>query len=254
MEANVLSKAQRSLLQSLYTRHGRKKSDCCVCEGLRAVTELTAARPDLIEFSLRTRETRDQAPSGAPCYVLEESEFDKLAGTVRSQGVLAVARVPEPLGHEEAAEDPFVLALDRVGDPGNFGTICRTARAAGLHELWLTAGSVDPFGDKAIRSALGAQFAMKLRYFADLAEMRSVGEKLGLGKVYLTDPHEGESCFKCPGLFDRTILVIGCESTGVGELRGAGRAMIPMPGGFESLNAAQAATIFLFEHVRRTQK
>lgn len=248
-----LTRAQRALLQSLYTRHGRKKSDCCVCEGLRSVTELTAARPDLIEFSLRTEATRDLSPSAAPCYVLPEPEFDKLAGTVRSQGVLAVARVPEPAGHGEQVTDPFVLALDRVGDPGNFGTICRTARAAGLHELWLTAGSIDPFGDKAIRSALGSQFAMKLRYFADLGEMREAGAKLGLEKVYLTDPHCGESCFTCADLFERTILVIGCESTGVGKLAGAARATIPMPGGFESLNAAQAATIFLFEHVRRTQ-
>lgn len=246
-----LSRSQKNLLQKLYTRHGRKKERMCVCEGLRAVGELQTAAPELIEFSLRTPATRDALPAVGPLCIVSEKEFGELAGTVNSQGVLAVARMPQEAAPDTPVADPFVLALDRVGDPGNFGTICRTARAAGLHELWLTSGSIDPYGDKAIRSALGAQFSMRIRTFADLDALRRQAAILGFPTVWLTDPHQGESCFSAASLFDRTVVVIGCESSGVGELAGAPRTTIPMPGNFESLNAAQAATIYLFEYVRR---
>ena len=66
-------------------------------------------------------------------------------------------------------------------------------------------------------------------------------------------PHGGESCFTLPGLFDRSVIVIGGEANGVtGHPRNSVSVTIPMPGNYESLNAAQAATVLLFEHVRRT--
>ncbi len=247
------TRAQCALLKSLYTRHGRKKSARCVCEGLRAVGELFAARPDLVEFTVCTGECAEKLSIPGNCFVVSPEKIEELSGTVHSQGILSVARVPDEPAPETPCGDRFVLALDRIGDPGNFGTICRTARAAGLTELWLTRGTVDPYGDKAVRAALGAQFSMKLRSFENLESLRRSAAAIGFGPVFLTDPHQGESCFQAAGLYDRTVLVIGCESTGVGELAGAPRVMIPMPGHFESLNAAQAATIFIFEYVRRQE-
>ncbi len=248
-----LTRAQRALLKSLYTRHGRKKSARCVCEGLRAVGELFAARPDLVEFTVCTGECAGKLQIPGDCFIVSPETFSELAGTVNAQGILCVARIPEEPAPDTPCRDRFILALDRIGDPGNFGTICRTARAAGLTELWFTRGSVDPYGDKAVRAALGAQFSMKLRSFIDLETLRRSAAAIGFGPVYLTDPHQGESCFAAAGLYERTVVVIGCESTGVGDLDGAPRVMIPMPGKFESLNAAQAATIFLFEYVRRQE-
>ncbi|MBO5722695.1 MAG: hypothetical protein J6S19_06235, partial [Lentisphaeria bacterium] len=84
---------------------------------------------------------------------------------------------------------------------------------------------------------------------------RNFAAKCGYEKLYLTDPHCGESCFECQGLFDKSVVVIGSEAHGIGADVSGNRVTIPMPGNFESLNAAQAATIVLFEHVRRiTQK
>ena len=163
----TLSRAQQSLLRSLYTRHGRKKNGLCVAEGVRAVGELCAAMPDAVEFFVCQTGVRPPVDR-APVYEVSESVFSALSATVHGQGVLAVARIPAPPEAGIVPQDPYLLVLDRVGDPGNFGTICRTAKASGLQELWLTAGSVDPYGDKAIRSALGAQFSMKIRFFPDL--------------------------------------------------------------------------------------
>ena len=245
-----LTRAQQALLRSLYTRHGRKKSGLCVAEGVRAVGELCAAQPDAVEFFVRT--SGAEVPLDcAPVYEVSETEFSAVSATVHGQGLLAVARIPAPVAADIAPDDPYLFALDRVGDPGNFGTICRTAKASGLRELWLTAGSVDPYGDKAVRSGLGAQFSMHIRIFDDLAALARAAGNFGYGPVRLTDPHQGEDLYRVDDLYRRTVLVIGSEGAGVGDLAGARRVTIPMPGHFESLNAAQAATIFLFEAVRR---
>lgn len=242
----------RAELHALHTRHGRKKSNLCCCEGKRAVGELFAAAPERVRYVICTPPLRYEFRYPVEPTVLSEIEFSEIAGTVNSQGILAVADCPPPPGEDEVPRDPFLAALDRVGDPGNFGTICRTVLAAGLTELWHTEGTVDPWGDKTIRSALGAQFRLKLRAFPDLATLAAAARKFGYNTVYLTDPHGGENCFSAPDLFNRSVVVIGSEGAGVGDLNGARRVMIPMPGNFESLNAAQAATIFLFEHVRRS--
>ena len=92
---------------------------------------------------------------------------------------------------------------------------------------------------------------MCLREFADLAALTDYAAGCGFKNIYLTDPHTGESCFECEKLFEKSVVVIGSEAHGIGSEAAGNRVTIPMPGNFESLNAAQAATIVLFEHVRR---
>ena len=92
---------------------------------------------------------------------------------------------------------------------------------------------------------------MILREFPDLEALKTFAAGCGFKNIYLTDPHTGESCFECAGLFDKSVVVIGSEAHGIDSSMAGNRVTIPMPGNFESLNAAQAATIVLFEHVRR---
>lgn len=246
-----LTRKTESLIRSLHTRHGRRKAKLCVCEGLRATGELYSRRPDLLRFTVVTEAAKQEIAIPGEVCVVPEEKFRELSDTVNVQGILAVTEIPEEPGIDAIPRDPFLLALDRLGDPGNFGTVCRTLRAAGLAELWYTKGSIDPYGDKAIRSAMGAQFALTLRSFEDLEALRNQAVKFGYGEIYLTDPHGGESCFRSAELFDKSVIVIGGEANGVSELPGVKHVNIPMPGDYESLNAAQAATIFLFEYVRR---
>jgi TrmH family RNA methyltransferase len=185
--------------------------------------------------------------------IVAERDFEELAGTVNSQGVIAVAEVPEMASG--AVQGDFILALDQLGDPGNFGTIARSLRAAGQHELWYTKGSIDPWGDKAIRSGMGVQFALRMRRFETLEDLALAARELGFRKIFIADPHQGESCFKLSGLFDHSVIVIGGEPNGVlGVAPDAERVMIPMPGDYESINAAQAATVLIFESVRRSME
>ena len=247
-----LSKREKSLLEALTTRGGRRRSGCCRCEGLRAVRELLDNYPELVRFTVATERGAEAFEGALPdeLRIASEKDFADISGTVNSQGIIAVAAIPECASGEVKGD--FILALDQLGDPGNFGTIARTLRAVGGSELWYTKGSVDPWGDKAIRSGMGAQFGLRLRKFDSLPELTGCAMQLGYGNVFITDPHAGENCFTCNALFDHSLIVIGGEPNGVlGECSDARRVTIPMPGEYESINAAQAATVVLFESVRR---
>ena len=246
-----LSRRELALLRVLATRGGRKKSGCCRCEGLRAVRELLHFYPEKVQFIAVSSKAAGEFPADDPrLRLVPDGVFEEISGTVNSQGVIAVAQVPAEKNGE--VEGDFVLALDQLGDPGNFGTIARSLRAAGQKELWYTKGSIDPWGDKAIRSGMGVQFSLNMRRFDTLAGLAEAGKQHGIKKVFIADPHKGENCFTCRDLFDHSIIVIGGEPNGVmGAYPGAERVIIPMPGDYESINAAQAATVLIFESVRR---
>ena len=247
----TLTKRQASLIAALRSRHGRKDSGLCLCDGLRACSEVIALRPDLLDLIVIREDFQAEIQYPVDPVILPAQDFDKLTQTVNSQGIITVSRRPDPIAPDAPLSDPFVLVLDQVRDPGNFGTIIRTARAAGLHEIVLTKGSADPFHDKVIRSASGAQFALGMRYFDDLESMANVLRAKGIEKFYRTLPAGGDNLFRAEGVFQNSAIILGCESTGVSELEGSAGLNIPMPGTAESLNVAQAATIILFDYVRR---
>ena len=247
-----LTRKEKTLIKALSTRNGRRRSGCCRCEGVRAVRELLDNHPQLVQFTVATERGLAALPGKKPdeLRMVSEKEFEEFSATVNSQGIITIAAIPpEP---EAPVSGDFILALDQLGDPGNFGTIIRTFRAAGGRELWYTKGSIDPWGDKAIRSGMGAQFGLNMRRFETLDALASRAGECGYTNFFIADPHEGESCFTCEGLFDHSVIVIGGEPNGVlGGYAPAGKVIIPMPGDYESLNAAQAATIIIFESVRR---
>ena len=247
-----LTHREKTLLDALTTRGGRKRSGCCRCEGIRAVRELLDNYPELVQFTVATERGLASFPGAVPenLRLVGEKDFQAISGTVSPQGIIAVAKIPADASGE--VEGEYILALDQLGDPGNFGTIARTLRAAGGRELWYTKGSIDPWGDKAIRSAMGAQFGLRLRRFDTLQLLAQSASEAGYRKFFIADPHEGENCFIAPGLFDKSVIVIGGEPNGVmGSCDCARKVIIPMPGNYESINAAQAATVLIFESVRR---
>lgn len=252
-----LTKKQESLIKSLYTRHGRKKHNLCICEGLRCCYEVLNLNPQLVEIAVCSEDfdlsTLPAVASEINFIRVPQEKMKSFSSTVASQGVLVVAAKPEFSKSDDAPADPYIFVLDRVMDPGNFGTILRTAKSVGLTELWFTAGSVDAFNDKVIRSAMGAQFGMTLREFSDLDVLAEELRRFGYNRIFRTTPHEGESCFTAPDLFEKTAIIIGNEANGAAELDGSLSLTIPMPGNYESINAAQAATVILFEYVRRSE-
>ena len=245
----LLTKSQEKLINSLNRRKKRKEHGLCICEGYRACKELYSFRPELIKFGLKLEDTDITEFNDIEFYSLPQNKFEKLTSTVNSQGIIFITEIPKFT--TDNINVPFVVLLDRIADPGNFGTILRTCLAVGLTEIWYSAGTVDPFSDKTIRSALSAQFKLNLREFENLSDTVKELKSKGFNKFFRTEPAGGENCFKVEGLFDKSVIVFGNEASGVEEIESSIPLHIPMPGGFESLNVAQSVTVILFEAVRR---
>jgi len=179
--------------------------------------------------------------------------MEALAETETPQGILAVFALrsmplPEHLD--------FVLILDNLRDPGNLGTLLRTARAAGVQAVLLTPGTVDPFSPKVLRSGMGAHFRLPVLIGAwdEIQAICRTHCNPPL-KIFLAEGQEGTACWDL-NLRQPLALIIGSEAEGAG--RQAHQladvlVKIPMPGGSDSLNAAIAGSILVFEIVRQRQ-
>ncbi|MCF0150802.1 MAG: RNA methyltransferase [Firmicutes bacterium] len=192
---------------------------------------------------------------GLAVYELAGMAFEKICSTQTSQGIIAVAekRVwTEKEFFENEGSD--LLVLDRVQDPGNLGTMLRSAEALGFGGVLLLKGCTDLYGPKLVRAAAGSLFRMPV-YFADSpAEAVRLLEKHHK-TMYATVMTGGIACYDADISKDAAI-VIGNEGSGVcAELLEKSRKLtIPMDGDIESLNAGLAAGIVMYEAFRQKRK
>ena len=241
------------LLGNLSNRHYRKKTGLSLVEGLRCCREASLHIPDAIRYYFCTEAFASSSsfislPSPKPS-VLSDAQFSALSETESPQGVIFIITTPV-LSQASTLSHPFTLILDNVSDPGNMGTILRTAWAVGLEAVWLVKGSCDPFSPKCLRSGMGAQFSLVINVFESLSEAVSMARALGTSEVWCTLPGSGISIYDPCFFLANSTLIIGNEANGI-SIPSIGRAVtIPMPGHAESLNAAQAATIFLVDSLR----
>ena len=194
--------------------------------------------------------------SGFPLTIVSEEVMAKASDTENPQGILCVTKMPvytmeELLGRDKKAE-PLLLVLEDIRDPGNLGTIFRTAEAAGATGILMSRGTVDLFNPKVVRATMSAIFRMPFAVSGDLCAdlerlrgqgIRSYAAHLGGSRAYDALPLTGGSAF-----------LIGNEGNGLSaEITEAAdeKIIIPMSGGAESLNAAMAAGILLFEASRQ---
>lgn len=248
----MLPNAKAKLLRQLQSRQGRRKSDVFLCEGLRCCQEAVQRQPEGIDFAVLASGV---APPWAetprwPVYEVSEREFGELAQTESPQGMLLVLQRPST-GPLETSPDPFILVLDRIQIPGNLGTMLRTALAVGLQQVACTRGTVDPWSAKAIRAGMGAQFGLHIALFEDLETLRAYFAKRGYHRSWLTVLSGGADCFTPAFDLRDSLLILGNEANGVGNLPGADQVSIPMAPGVESLNVAQAATLLMYQQVAR---
>ncbi len=241
----------------LAKRSERDASAAFVVEGVRLVEEaLVSLWPvELVlycgQLSLRGQKIlTNLANAGADIEEIASHVMDSLTDTETSQGILAVIRRREIAFPDEG--DFFVIA-DAIRDPGNLGTLIRTCAAAGVNGLILTPGSVDPFAPKVIRAGMGAQFRLPI-HTADWHDIATdLHSRPKPVRILLSDVEGGRTAWQSD-LRSPLALVIGSEAEGVSAAaRQAAddRIHIPMPGKSESLNAAIAAGILIFEVVRQ---
>jgi TrmH family RNA methyltransferase len=235
------------LVRSLRQRKTRETERLFVLEGLRLVSE--ALTHGLQPKAVLLREdkealARELAGPGSQllAYRLVEARvFDSIAETVTPQGVIAVLGIPEPKIPE--SEQPLIVVADRISDPGNLGTLIRVSAGAGATAVVLIEGSVDPYNSKVVRAGMGAHFQVPLFWLDD--ELRVWIER--------TDANGNEDY----DLLDwnaPSALILGPETGGFSnEARdlSTATARIPVAGGIESLNAAIAGAVMLFEANRQ---
>lgn len=177
----------------------------------------------------------------------------KLSVTETDQGILLVI----PLESRPIPKQPdFILILDQIKDPGNMGTMLRTANAAGAQAVIVTPGCVDPYSPKVLRAGMGAHFHLPL-VFQTWEEISDFTKNYNTPlQLLLAESSTGIPMWELD-LRRPTAIIIGGEADGAST--GAHQAAtnmvtIPMPGGSESLNAAISAGILLFEVVRQRSK
>jgi TrmH family RNA methyltransferase len=189
-----------------------------------------------------------EATRASTCEVVEVSDavMATMAATKAPQGILAVLPFPEV----PPRESRLTLVLDRLRDPGNLGTILRSAEAAAVGQVITIKGTVDVFNPKVVRGAMGAHFRVPISYDRDWDE---IGEELEGDQVLLADPQGSLPHYQVDWA-QPTALIVGGEARGPGqeaqELASA-TVTIPMQGGAESLNVAVATSIILFEAARQ---
>ena len=237
----------------LVKRSVRDKDNTFVVEGVRLVEEAAASgwRPTLALFSEKLSERgKALAPAleaaGAEVFEVPESLIYAVTGVETSQGVVAVFKKRELA---LPAKADFLVIADQVRDPGNLGTLLRTAAAAGCSRVLLSPGCAAAWSPKSLRAGQGAQWLLPVHEQVDLETQAVLA-----GLPVLVTALEGASSLWTTALPTQAAWVFGHEGQGVGvalQGRASQRLLIPMQPGSESLNVGVAAGICLFEHRRQ---
>lgn len=242
-------------VKSLYQTRVRRKERLFLVEGVRLLEEALAsgARPELV---LIDPEQLERTPRGTALlqalqpfetWTVSEPVLKSLSDTVTPQGAIGLFPIPEtpkypPLG-------AVALVLDGIRDPGNAGTILRSADASGYVQTVAFVDSVDAYAPKVVRSAMGAHFRLTILDSPRFADVQSL---LGDRPVYVAD-QDGPVTYDKVDWKRDCALILGGEAEGASEAAlnaATERVMIPMSGSAESLNAAMAGTIMIFEAAR----
>ena len=242
------------LIRSLRRKKGRMDSGLYFAEGMRMVQEALTDAEDAIQFVLVSDTFAEKNKifinaldeNGKTVYTARESLFLEICNTESPQGIGVVLRMPE-FTAPDWEKSSFVLILDGIADPGNLGTMIRTAEAAGVSCVCLLKGCTDLYNPKTVRSTMGSLFRVRclagmqaqtlfpvLKQHGFTIAVTALKQSSPLEQVTLTGPRA---------------LVIGSEAFGVSDAVLAyadARVRIPMEGKVESLNAAVAAGIAMY--------
>lgn len=184
------------------------------------------------------------------CIYVNTKVYNVLTDVVAPQGIMAVVAKPSKDTEIDYSED-IILALDGIQDPGNLGTILRTADSVKLKQIIVTKNTADSYNPKVVRSTMGAILRIKIIETEDLAKTLKEAKKNKF-KIVATSLDTNESIYDIS--YNKKVIVIGNEANGVSkEIQelADNRVKIPMLGKTESLNASVATGIMLYEYVRQ---
>lgn len=241
-------------------RKERDRENVFLVEGIRMFKEVPSDKLKEIyvseTFYKKEKQTVDQiaSKSGLRAEILSDNVFSHVSDTMTPQGILCVVKQMNYTLDQvlENGEIPHLMVLDNLQDPGNLGTIVRTAEGAGVTGIIMSRETVDIYNPKVIRSTMGSIYRMPFYYAEDLLEtLKELKErKISMYAAHLDGKNSyDEEDYKKPCAF-----LIGNEGNGLrDEIAQAADIYIriPMCGQVESLNAAIAASVLMFEAARQ---
>ena len=245
----------KRLLQLQKKSKARNEEKVFLVEGLRMFMEVPEERVQKVYISetLYNKKKQELKKKKFSIEVLSDAVFQHVSDTKTPQGILCVVNQKEyDLEAVLNAENPHFMVLDNLQDPGNLGTIVRTAEAAGVDAVFLSKESVDIYNPKTIRSTMGSIYRMPIIYVEDLQELL---ERFKQKEIKSYAAHlEGKNTYDKEDYQRGTAILIGNEGNGLREEISRSADVwvrIPMEGKVESLNAAIAASVLMFEVYRQ---
>lgn len=251
----------------------RKEENVFVVEGIRMFREIPSGdikevymtdkffdkyRDEAIFKELRMMDSHDDSSKPIPrkCELISDEVMEKISDTVTPQGVIAVVACPKyEINTIVNDENGFVLLLEDIQDPGNMGTMFRTAEAAGVTGIIISNNSVDVYNPKTVRATMGSIFRMPFVYEESI---ENVTKKLvNDGYKVHAAALEGANSLYETAMTGRTGIIIGNEGNGLKAetiAAASDSVYIPMQGRVESLNASISAAVLLFEASRQHAK
>ena len=244
-------------------RKARDEEGVYIVEGIRMYREAPRAQVREVyvseQFYSRYGEELGLSAWGRQMEILSDHVFSHVSDTKTPQGILAIVKrlnyTMNDLMQVKNQKAPHLVVLDNLQDPGNLGTIFRTAEAAGVTGILLSKDCVDVYNPKVIRSTMGAVFRMPFLYVEDLPEKIKELQKEGI-KTYAAHLR-GENAYDEEDYTTGCAFLIGNEGNGLrDEVADCADCLIriPMEGEAESLNAAVAAAVLMFEAGRQRRK
>jgi len=250
-----LSNDKIKLARALARRRTRHQEHRFILEGARMLDEVirTHVQPDFVLHTAAVVQKPEIAAllhvldeHGVPCYPVDDQVMEACADTVTPSGLLAVVPFPHI---SPPAHPTWTLVVDNMRTPGNLGTILRTAAAAGTDQVLLSPGTVDLYNPKVVRGGAGTHFRIPILQ----CSWQEIGEQLKNLDVWLAAAHSTH-LYTQVDWTQPLALIIGSEARGASpeaQALATSHVSIPMAHAVESLNAAMAAGILLFEIARQ---
>ena len=255
MITSVSNQQMKRIKELLNKSKQRKKEKCFVAEGIRMVAETPADRLEKIyvseSFYKNPPELRGLDLSKA--LIVDDQVFRQVSDTQTPQGIMAIVRQKEN-SLEDILKQPnaLLLFLENIQDPGNLGTMMRTAEGAGVTGIILSRESVDIYNPKTIRATMGSLYRMPFVYVDDFCGTVQLAKSQGI-RLYAAHL-KGKNTYDGEDYRQPTGFLIGNEGNGLTK-EAADSATdyirIPMGGQLESLNAAVAAAVLMYEANRQ---
>ncbi|WP_316822780.1 RNA methyltransferase [Pedobacter gandavensis] len=249
----MLSKSQIGFIKSLHQKKYRKENGIFIIEGIKSIAEFihSSYQVHSIYYLAQYQSLLPELPANIKLFEVNSAELDKISTLQTPQGILALVHLPKnPVLDTKQLKNNFSLVLDGIQDPGNLGTIIRTADWFGFKQIICALNTVEVYNPKTVQATMGSLSRMDI-YYQDLAPLLSAAQVPVFGAVL-----NGKSMYDVDWGTEG-LVILGNEGQGISpeimELITV-PVTIPRIGGAESLNVAVCAAILCADISRNFQK